>query len=778
MAPPRRPALVLAAAVALQARPMNPARAAGETFDLPGQRAFSRCHRLPGGTPRLRLNLPPNADLEALAAWMSAVGCATIVVPGPLLKKKKVTVFAPGNLALTDAYRLFFGALEAHGLTVEPQGKTLRIVESGRARSRGLPVITAEEERGTPDERHVTRLFRFQYLDPTAVVSELFKHLRGEKGVALAFGGTIVATDRATMLERFGEIVRELDRPEVARERLWLVRVKRGSARAMAARLAQIFQVRQPTQRPGQRLVPRPAPARPAKSPPPSPRKAAHRLDELLTIEKLIADDRSGRLIVVAREPAHELLRAIMSRLELTPDPAEHDLVHLYPCEYAECLQLAATLSAITGVPLLSTGSPSRTGSPRARRSPVRASRPRGRSAPSPAPAERELFGRGVRLAVDAGTNTLLVVSTRPDFEALRRLVARLDVPRKQVYIEALVLEVLLDRNQELGVAYHAGRSVDLVGARAVALGGFEPGTTLNPAGLAGDLVGLAGALFGPALDAAASRLVGVALDIPSFGAFVQALQRDDDIKVLSSPNLLITSNQEGEISVGQRLPFPSGFLSGSPPAVGVPSGLLPQVSVQREDVSLRMKLAPRVTERDQVRLNVDVEISDLAAANFNGLGPATSRRSARTEVICHDQQTVVIGGLMADRTTDTSTKVPLLGDLPVVGLLFRRSSKQVQKSNLIIALTPHVISEVGDLRRVAERKMRERRELVERFSSRPESVWSAISRGLEIDYRDRRGMLEQINRAAREIDEEDADLRRFRLERQQEAVPVGPGSS
>jgi general secretion pathway protein D len=185
----------------------------------------------------------------------------------------------------------------------------------------------------------------------------------------------------------------------------------------------------------------------------------------------------------------------------------------------------------------------------------------------------------------------------------------------------------------------------------------------------------------------------------------------------------------------------------------------LPNVSVNREDVSLRMKLIPSVNEHNMIRLDVDVEISDLVSANFGGLGPATSKRTAKTPVFCKDQQTVVIGGLMSDRVTDTVQKVPILGDIPVLGFFFRNTTKQVQKSNIIIALTPYVIDDMDDLRRVAGQE-----------DARAPGLHRAFQRQrgqgrleANIDYRRKRGMLEEINRSAREIDDEEQALRRIR---------------
>jgi len=294
--------------------------------------------------------------------------------------------------------------------------------------------------------------------------------------------------------------------------------------------------------------------------------------------------------------------------------------------------------------------------------------------------------------------------------------------------------------------------------------------------------------VLGPVLQPEEARNLGAGstatLDIPSFGVLIKALQTNSDVDVLSNPHLLIMNNEDGEISVGSRVPFPVstfGLGGGAAPGGAAPIPGFAGVSsffpnVQREKVALELKLTPHVNEHDMVRLEVDEKISELAPGASN-LGPSTSERTAKTIVVAKDQQTILIGGLMSDKVINTVTKVPLLGDIPILGFFFRNSTKKVVKTNLIIALTPYVISDMSDLRRVLEKKMKERREFVERFGGQerpnPESNMS---------YRKKVGMLEEINRVAREINREQGELDQLRLRQSQDEsgpveLPVGPSS-
>jgi general secretion pathway protein D len=364
-----------------------------------------------------------------------------------------------------------------------------------------------------------------------------------------------------------------------------------------------------------------------------------------------------------------------------------------------------------------------------------------------------------------------------------------LDSPRKQVFVEAMILEVTLDKERDLGASWHGVKPQSLFGLSdpSLIVGGLNPTNTLVPTNALGEtmLAGILGPVLSPAEAAGLGTAVTSTVDIPSFGVLIKALQTNNDVDVLSNPHLLIMNNEDGEISVGQRVPFPVstiGLGGGAPGATGASAlgglglgSLFPQV--QREKVALEMKLTPHVNEHDIIRLEVDEKISELAPGSSN-LGPSTSERTAKTIVVAKDQQTILIGGLMSDKIINSVTKIPLLGDIPILGFFFRNSTKHVVKTNLIIALTPYVINDQSDLRRVLEKKMRERREFVERFGGEERPNIES-----EIDYRRKRGMLEEINRAVREVKREEDDM--DRVQRQQAMdesgpvdLPVGPGTT
>jgi general secretion pathway protein D len=537
----------------------------------------------------------------------------------------------------------------------------------------------------------------------------------------------------------------------------------------MAQKLGDIFQVQQ--------LGKKAAGAAPAA---PGTKPKGNDLASELNVSKIIPDERSNQLIVIATDRAYARVLMLVKKLDV-PIEGGDGRIHVYYCENANCDELAATLGAVTGVAVSgAAGGRART---------------RGGATPAPTPTptptpggaagkENLLFEGEVRINFDRPTNALIVVSSLKDYQSLRRVIERLDSPRKQVFVEAMILEVTIDKERDLGAAWHAAVPHNLFGMSnpSLIVGGLNPAKTIFPAGSISDTM-LAG-ILGPVLSAEDARSLGTAstttIDIPSFGVLIKALQTNSDVDVLSNPHLLIMNNEEGEISVGQRIPFPVstlglGAAAGATGAAGLGAlgglgvgGLFPQV--QREKVALELKLTPHVNEHDLIRLEVDEKISEVAPGASN-LGPSTSERTAKTIVVAKDQQTILIGGLMSDKVIDSVTKIPILGDIPVLGFFFRNTTKHVVKTNLIIALTPYVVNDQSDLRRVLDKKMKERREFVERFGGEDRHELDQVA-----DYRRKRGMLEEINRAAKEIQLEEDEIEAIRIQQAtDESGPLEP---
>ncbi len=752
--------------------PAPAATSAQNIVELPGEKEFNSCKKIPEKRI-VKLNLKPETELLELINWISSITCTQFLIPSTTnITGKKITILAPQLITPRESYRLFLAAIESVGLTVEPNGGFLRIIETNRARFSDLRMI-GDNENVPADKRYVTRMIRLKHIDAADVTQNVLQRLKGEQGDIIAYqGDTLIITDQGVMIRKMIDVLDYLDQPHGTDERIWMIQVRNTSAIEMAQRLGEVFNIdfvgqgtfRQRGGAGGAAPAPRPPPA-PKPATPKTPMKGdLPDLQDQMSISRLIPVDRTNQLIVVARPLGYEWLKVMVDRLDVPLGKDGDGRVHMYYCKYANCDELAVTLGAVTGIPVSIQAAGRTTGGSRAAPPPA---------APRPANQqgmgqEVQLFEGDVRINFDRPTNALVVLSGLKDFQSLRRVIEKLDSPRKQVFIEALIMEVLLDKTRELGAAFHGGMPTDVGagGEQSLLLGGFRAASTLQPTSLlASGLGGLGAGLFGAPFDPEEVRIFGQSADIPSFGVFLQALQRNNDVNVLSNPYIIITNNDEGELSVGQQLPFPgSTFGAGMGGAAGgagggLLGGLGFGVPVNRTKVALSLKLVPSVNEHNMIRMEVEQKIEDILNENFNGLGPATSLREAKTTVVTRDQQTVLIGGLMSDRTSESVTKVPILGDIPILGFFFRTSTKRKQKSNIIIALTPYVITEPSDMRRIAEKKMRERREFIERYTAFQDTA----ALDSDIDYSRKRGMLEEINRTVREIEWEENEINEIR---------------
>jgi general secretion pathway protein D len=298
-------------------------------------------------------------------------------------------------------------------------------------------------------------------------------------------------------------------------------------------------------------------------------------------------------------------------------------------------------------------------------------------------------FEGTVQIIPDKATNALLITASPKDYEMLKEVIKKIDVRRRQVYVEAVIMEVAQDKLRQLGTQLGAlggyqtnNQNVTIYGSANEDLS--ELANLTNITGVAG---GTGGGL-------------NLALSTVNVKILLSALESATDTNVLSTPQILTTNNQKAKIVVAQNVPF----ITGNNQTVGG----VTQTQITRQDVGVTLELTPEILEGDRVRMDVRQEISSLAdtpQAVLIQLGPTTNKREATTTVIVDNHQTVVIGGLMRDDINNTTTKIPLLGDIPLIGWLFKYQSKHVTKANLLIFLTPHVVHDNNDLDSLRQQK-------------------------------------------------------------------------
>jgi general secretion pathway protein D len=305
----------------------------------------------------------------------------------------------------------------------------------------------------------------------------------------------------------------------------------------------------------------------------------------------------------------------------------------------------------------------------------------------------------------EKATNSLIVVAPPADYENIVRVIKTLDKKRKQVYVEAMIVEAQIEKLQDLGtrwraIARHEGEPVTIGG-----FGNINSSTVLD---IIGGLSGFSVGGLGNFLDIPVSAvgpdgtITSQTLTSPGFAALFSLEEFKGTINVLSTPQILTSDNEEAEIFVGENSPF----ISQRERDVTTTNTVLN--AIERTDVGIKLKITPQITEGDYVKLNILQEISAVKAASDEiliSVGPTTTKRATKTSVIVKNGKTVVIGGLMEEREDEGVTKIPLLGDIPLLGWLFKFKSVTRTKTNLLVFLTPHVVKESSEMEKITEEK-------------------------------------------------------------------------
>jgi general secretion pathway protein D len=329
-----------------------------------------------------------------------------------------------------------------------------------------------------------------------------------------------------------------------------------------------------------------------------------------------------------------------------------------------------------------------------------------GAATPQGGKKEAPVISDSVKIAADKATNSLIITADKEDYVVLEEIIRKLDIPRAMVYIESLIMEVNIDKDFRLGTEWIGGGKTSLDGKDAVVGTGFSGGATGGDAGYSAvnPSASIASSLTGSSTTTTSAVLPpGVALGIftkaltignitfPNLSAVVQLYKKDKDVHILSTPQVLTTDNQEAKITVGRNIPFQtrSGVTS-TTTTTSTLSDYGNYNSYEYKDVGKTLKITPQISKDRMVRLVISLEVTDLESTT--DFRPTTLKRAVDTTVVIKDGETVVIGGLIDDKFSSTEYKVPCLGDIPGVNLLFSSIGKGNVKTNLYVFLTPHVM--------------------------------------------------------------------------------------
>ena len=375
---------------------------------------------------------------------------------------------------------------------------------------------------------------------------------------------------------------------------------------------------------------------------------------------QFVADERTNTIIVMASEVETSRIKRLINMLD-RETPRGKEKIHVYYLENANAEDLAKVLQEL---PTKKTGGPQK---------------------------KLPFVSEDVKVAADKATNSLIIMAGKEDYLVLEEIIKKLDVPRSMVYIESLIMEVNVDKDFNLGVEWQAGGKTTIddketaFGGTFSSTGGFlQPALTVLPKGLS--------------LGIFTEAVTVAGITFPNLGAIVQAYKKDKDVHILSTPQLLTTDNEEATITIGKNIPYQTRSAA--------ESGVETYSSYEYKDVGITLKITPQISKDRMIRLNISQDVTKLdELATTSDDRPTTFKRSIETTVIVKDKSTVVIGGLIDDSFTETENTVPCLGDIPLLGFLFRSTSRAGEKTNMFVFLTPHVIENPDESKEIYKEK-------------------------------------------------------------------------
>jgi general secretion pathway protein D len=588
----------------------------------------------------------------------------------------KVTIVSPSPVSLEQAYAVFESVLKVKGFTVitGPAG-VMQIIPVREAKESNVEII--RDDRPSPNrDRFVTRLIPLLYIDAESITNTIKPLVSKDASmVAYAPTNTIIQTDTPSNNRRLLTILEAID-VETFKEEFAVIKIEHADAGTMGGQISEIYGADVSSSASQSSTA-----ARRARS-----NRRTRKTDRAASVKpagrgkvRIITDARTNSLIVLASRGQLNDIRSLIRNLDVPVIGGGR--IHVYYLRHADAEELSETLRGLL------------TGQSRRGRSGGRSGAGGEAGQPQAIRAAVTALAEGIQLNADPATNSLVIQASKEAYETLKEVIQKLDIERPQVLVEALIMEVQVNDRSEFGmdVGIELNKAFNLVIASAADGGAFG-------------LPGLAAAGAGNFL--ANFRYEN---DDTTVQAIMRASQRNNDANIVAAPHLLTSDNEEAEIQIGQNIPIITNRLN---TATGNVSGQTTSVSVERQDIGVTLRVTPQISEGNTLRLQIFQENTNVleseAAGSVDQVGPTLTKRFVENTLVVADGQTVVIGGLLSEQFDEAVAKTPFLGDIPVLGWMFKTMTKVQRKINLLIFLTPHIVRSPADMEFESIRKRRQ----------------------------------------------------------------------
>ncbi|WP_319550502.1 type II secretion system secretin GspD [Desulfogranum marinum] len=578
-------------------------------------------------TPQRYVTIDFNdVDINLFIKYISELTGKNFIVDRAV--KGNVTIISPTRISEEDAYRVFESVLEVHGFTTIPSGTVVKIVPAVQARSKNISTLY-QGDVDIPEDRVVTQIIPLVHSNADDL-KKILSPLVSKTSVLIAHAesGMLIITDVQSNISRLMEIIKVVDVPSIGEETVTIT-LEHADAVTVAKSIRELFV---------QRVV------------------KGKRTETI----KIIAYERTNSLIIVAPKAQIDKIYDLLKELDRQV-PRGEGKIRVYYLQHANAEEMVKVLTSLPGKQATGT---KQTG---------------GKAGP--------VLSSDIQVVADAETNALIITAPREEYLVLEDVIKKLDIPRRMVYMEALIMEVQVSKDFGLGVQY--GGSGTFADETGTLFGGFSGESGDNAYGILGGLTSDPPVLPGGFTMGVLKEGIEIGgVYFPNLGAVINAYKDDEDINIIATPQILTTDNKKASIKVGENVPYIT--------SKNTTTSQQDYTNYEYKDVATTLTITPQINQANVVRLEIAVEViklKDLGDGN-----PTTFNRTADTTVVVHNEETVVLGGIIGQDTSTGEYKVPLLGDIPLLGWLFKSRTETETKTNLFIFITPHIVENPAEL--------------------------------------------------------------------------------
>jgi general secretion pathway protein D len=542
--------------------------------------------------------------------------------------KGTINIVSATPVSAELAYDILLSALRMQGYASVESSGVTKIIPEADAK---LHVDTLASAQGNGDKL-VTRVFILKNESASQLVN-VVRPMVAPNNVVVAYpaSNALVVTDYASGIRRIEKLIASIDK--AGTDMPLVIPVQHASAIDLANLINKLMPEATTTQ-PGddnQRFV-------------------------------LTADSRTNALLLRSDNPGR--IQRVKQLVVSLDSPANvPGNIHVVTLKNAEAPKLAQTLNAILSGTATAVPTP---------------------GAPQAAPTN--IGNNGALVQADAATNTLIITASDPVYNNIRSVIEKLDVRRPQVFVEALIVEVTADKAAEFGVQWQSINGINKAGSNII--GGTNFGTANNIIGASANITSVGQGLNVGIVKGTTTLLDGT--QVLNLGMLARALESDTNANILSAPNLMTLDNEEAKIVVGKNVPFVTGSYTNTGSSS---TSANPFQTIERKDVGLTLKIKPQIMQGGTVKLQVYQEVSSVLDSSLSSAtGITTNKRSIESNILVDENQIVVLGGLIQDSINNVQSKTPLLGDIPLLGALFRYETRQRSKTNLMVFIRPYIM--------------------------------------------------------------------------------------